>query len=196
VKEIIFDLKTLTHLKAGIGRYCINLTSHLLKRKKYQYFGIMGPESDDSLIDIEKINYFNIQSSLIRSYLLAFSLPKNSSIVHSMDNSSLNLKLKRIKTITTIHDVIVFLKPDLFSLKHRFIVGHLTRSAIDKSDHIITVSDSTKREILELFPSIDSEKITVTYEASDMEMPSSDMMNKVFIEFPELPKIIYSLWGH
>ena len=47
---------------------------------------------------------------------------------------------------------------------------------------------STKREILELFPWIDSEKVTVTYEASDMEIPSSDRMNKVFIEFPELPK--------
>ena len=185
---VTLDLKTLTHVKAGIGRYCINLTSHLLKRNKYQYFGIMGPESDDSLISIESKKYFNIQSSLIRSYLLAFSLPKNSSIVHSMDNSSLNFNLKRIKSITTIHDVIVFLKPELFSLKHRFIVGHLTRSAIEKSDHIITVSDSTKKEILELFPSIDSEKITVTYEASDMEMPSSDMMNKVFTEFPELPK--------
>ena len=142
MKQIIFDLKTLTQLKAGIGRYCINLTSHLLKRNKYQYFGIMGPESDDSLIDIEK-NYFNIQSSLIRSYLLAFSLPKNSSIVHSMDNSSLNFNLKRIKSITTIHDVIVFLRPELFNLKHRFVVGHLTRSDIEKSYHIIAVSEST-----------------------------------------------------
>ena len=96
--------------------------------------------------------------------------------------------LKKIKTITTIHDVIVFLRPEFFNLKHRIVVGHLTRSAIKNSNHIITVSDSTKREILELFPSIDSEKITVTYEASDMEMPSSDMMNKVFTEFPELPK--------
>ena len=115
MKQIIFDLKTLTHLKAGIGRYCINLTSHLLKRNKYQYFGIMGPESDDSLINLESKKYFNIQSSLIRSYLLAFSLPKNSSIVHSMDNSSLNFNLNRIKMITTIHDVIVFIKLELFS---------------------------------------------------------------------------------
>ena len=93
-----------------------------------------------------------------------------------------------MKSITTIHDVIVFLKPDLFNLKHRLVVGHLTRSAIEKSDHIIAVSESTKKEILELFPSIDTEKITVTYEASNMEMPSSDMMSKVFTEFPELPK--------
>ena len=76
------------------------------------------------------------------------------------------------------------MKPNLFSLKHRIIVRHLTRSAIEKSDHIITVSDSTKREILELFPWIDSEKITVTYEASDMEIPSSDMINKDFSELP------------
>ena len=106
--NVTLDLKTLTHVKAGIGRYCINLTSHLLERNKYQYFGIMGPESDDSLINIESKKYFNIQSSLIRSYLLAFSLPKNSKIVHSIDNSSLSFYLIKIKSITTIHDVIVF----------------------------------------------------------------------------------------
>ena len=99
MKQIIFDLKTLTQLKAGIGHYCINLTFHLLKRKKYQYFGIMGPESDDSLISIKSKKYFNIQSSLIRSYLLAFSLPKNSTIVHSMDNSSLNINLKKLNRL-------------------------------------------------------------------------------------------------
>ena len=77
MKQIIFDLKPLTHVKAGIGRYCINLTSHLLKRNKYRYFGIMGPESDTLLANIESKKHLNIQSSLIRSYLLAFSLPKN-----------------------------------------------------------------------------------------------------------------------
>ena len=145
--NVTLDLKTLNNHNAGIGRYCINLTSYLLKRNKYQYFGIMGPESDDSLISIESKKYFNIKSSLIRSYLLTFSLPKNSKIVHSMDNSSLNFNLKRIKTITTIHDVIVFLRPEFFNLKHRIVVGHLTRSAIEKSDDIIAVSFSTKKNL-------------------------------------------------
>ena len=93
--NVTLDLKTLNNHNAGIGRYCINLTSHLLKRNKYQYFGIMGPESDDSLISIESKKYFNIQSSLIRSYLLTFSLPTNSNIVHLLDNSSLNFNLKK-----------------------------------------------------------------------------------------------------
>ena len=35
----------------------------------------MGPESDASLANIESKKHFNIQSSLIRSYLLTFSLP-------------------------------------------------------------------------------------------------------------------------
>ena len=42
---------------------------------------------------------------------------------------------------------------------------------------------------------IDSEKITVTYEASNMEI-SSDMMNKVFIEFPEFSKELFTLFGN
>ena len=65
--NIIFDIKTLNNHNAGIGRYCINLTSHLLKRNIYQYLRIMGPESDDSLIDIQKIKFFDIKNSLIRS---------------------------------------------------------------------------------------------------------------------------------
>ena len=75
------------------------------EKKKYQYFGIMGLNL--MIFDLHRIKkYFNIQSS--PSVLtLAFSYPK---IFHSplMDNSSLNFNLKN-KTITTIHDVIVFL---------------------------------------------------------------------------------------
>ena len=72
--NITLDLKTLTHVKAGISRYCMNLTSHLLKRSKYQYFGIMGPESDDSLIDIEKIIIliYKVQSFVLISYLFPY----------------------------------------------------------------------------------------------------------------------------
>ena len=69
MKQIIFDLKTLIHGKAGIGRYCINLTSYLLKRNKYQYFGIMGPESDASLANIESKKHFNIHTKQILNYL-------------------------------------------------------------------------------------------------------------------------------
>jgi glycosyltransferase involved in cell wall biosynthesis len=185
---ICLDLKTLTYIKAGIGRYCINLSSYLLKRRRYEFSAIMGPESNDSIINIDSKINLNIKSSLIRSYLLSFSLPENSLIFHSLDNSSLNFKLKEIKTITTIHDVIVLIKPELFSLKHRIIVGHLTRSAIENSDHIITVSNSTRREILELFPKINSEKITVTHEASDIKSPTLEEMNYVFKQFPKLPE--------
>ena len=53
--NVALDLKSLTNRNAGISRYCINLTSHLLKRNKYQYFGIMGPESDDTLKKIGSV---------------------------------------------------------------------------------------------------------------------------------------------
>ena len=68
---VTLDLKTLNKHNAGIGRYSINLTSHLLKRKKYQYIGIMCPESNDSLIDIEKKNYFKRH---VLSLFLAFTV--------------------------------------------------------------------------------------------------------------------------
>ena len=101
MKQIIFDLKTLTHANAGIGRYCINLTSHLLKRNKYHYFGILGPESDNSLIDIESKKNFNNKNDLIR-----FSMPINSKLIIEdkitkikKDNNILLVKLNFTKIL-------------------------------------------------------------------------------------------------
>ena len=68
-----------------------------------------------------------------------------------MDNSSLNFNFKKIKTITTIHDVIVFLKPELFNLKHRFIVGHLTRSAIENQIILLLYLIQQKKKSLNYF---------------------------------------------
>ena len=151
---ISIDLKTLTTKKAGIGRYSINLSKHLLKHRAFDYFGISGPETDRELLRSltwDQERHFAVRSTMIRSALLPFFLPKYIDLHHALDNSGILPLGRKIKRITTIHDVLVFLYPQHFSRKHRYVVGHLTKYAINSSDHIITVSESTKNEILDLF---------------------------------------------
>ena len=84
--------------------------------------------------------------------------------------------------------MLVFLYPQHFSRKHRYVVGHLTKYAINSSDHIITVSESTKNEILDLFPKIDRDKITVTHEASDLKPAEGVDSNRLYEHFNDLPQ--------
>jgi len=92
MSNISLDLKTLSYKKAGIGRYCINLSQQLVNRNKFNFFGISGPETDvnllHSMVLSGKIN-LPIKSSLIRSFIVPFLLPKKIELHHSMDNSGI-----------------------------------------------------------------------------------------------------------
>ena len=176
MSNISLDLKILSYKKAGIGRYCINLSQQLLKRNKFKFFGISGPETDTNILHSmvlnSKIN-LPIKSSLIRSFIVPFLLPKKIELHHSMDNSGIINFKTRIKKITTIHDVLVFLYPEYFSLKHRTIVSNLIKMAVKSSDHIITDSISSKNELLSIFSKINPENISVIPLAANIKQLNS-----------------------
>jgi glycosyltransferase involved in cell wall biosynthesis len=77
----------------------------------------------------------------------------------------------RGKTITTIHDLTTlrFDNPDknrlIFKIKQR-VFAHVIKKSAHKATSIITPSNFVKNDIVH-FSSIDSKKVTVTYEAAD-----------------------------
>ena len=188
---ISIDLKTLTTKKAGIGRYTINLSKHLLKHRAFDYFGISGPETDPDLLRtlcLSRLYHFPVRSTIIRSALLPFFLPKYIDLHHGLDNYGILPQGRKIKRITTIHDVLVFLYPQHFNRKHRHVVGHLTRSAVKSSDHILTNSHSTKQEILNVFLKLKPENITVTHLASNFKPAEGVDSNRLYEHFNDLPQ--------
>ncbi len=174
-KLIGIDLKTFSLNAAGIGRYTMELVCQLVERNKFQYVGFPSPNSD-----FHKIQELNVQnatgvyrkfnSSLIRSALLIPAALENNKIalLHSMDNSCILQTKKTIKCkrVSTIHDLVVFKYPQFFTKKHYYVVKNLLVHAVKNSDHIITVSDSTKRDLLNQFPQLNEAKISVTHLAA------------------------------
>lgn len=77
-------------------------------------------------------------------------------------------KNKSIKTVVTVHDMI----PELFGesfkeeVKNRFIKNK--KLAVAKADHIICVSESTRRDLIELLE-VDSSKVTVIHHGISTE---------------------------
>lgn len=75
--------------------------------------------------------------------------------------------IKIAPTVVTIHDVIPLFFPSSQALLRRVFWPRTLKRAAQKSDHVITVSEASKRDIVEYFQ-ISPEKITVTPEAVDL----------------------------
>ena len=93
----------------------------------------------------------------------------------------LPIKMRGVRTVTTIHDLVPirlpYTTPDN---KAEFI--HRVRKCAAMSDLIITVSEASKRDIVEILD-IDPAKISVTYQPTDLQPLSS-------AEREDLPRVL------
>jgi glycosyltransferase involved in cell wall biosynthesis len=66
------------------------------------------------------------------------------------------------KVVTTVHDISFRLFPEFFSLKDRLLLNFSVPSSIRRADAVITVSQSSRKDILQAYPFLNPEKITAT----------------------------------
>lgn len=101
---------------------------------------------------------------------LAFELQKNSPEALWMPMHNIPLvKKKNLQTTVTIHDLAFKYFPEHFPLRDRTELSLLTDLAIKRSDKIIAVSESTKKDILKFYPQIKEAKIHVIHHGFDQE---------------------------
>ena len=74
----------------------------------------------------------------------------------------------KCRTVTTIPDIAYEHYPYLFPAHQRAILKALVRASARRADHIITVSEHSKGDLVRLY-GINQEKITVTYEGAGDE---------------------------
>ena len=67
----------------------------------------------------------------------------------------------KIKTFVTIHDLAFKYFPEMFSFSELGKLNFLTSMAIGKSYKIITISQSSKKDILKFYPQVKADKIKV-----------------------------------
>jgi glycosyltransferase involved in cell wall biosynthesis len=66
------------------------------------------------------------------------------------------------KTVLTVHDISYERFPEFFTRKHNFLSRALIPDSCRRADRIITVSEHSKKDLVELYR-LDPERITVTY---------------------------------
>jgi len=77
------------------------------------------------------------------------------------------LKKRELKTVVTVHDLAFKIFPEYFTKKDLIKLNRLSDMAIKKSNKIIAVSQSTKKDILKFYPEISEKKIAVIHHGFD-----------------------------
>lgn len=97
------------------------------------------------------------------------------------------LRSKKTKTVVTIHDLAFKFFPQFFPKKDLRRLNWFTDYAVKNADRIIAVSQSTKDDILKLYPRIDADKIRVIYHGYNKnifnENISKDEIEKVKADY-------------
>ena len=110
---------------------------------------------------------------------LATKKVKKYDIVHPTYYNPYLLNCKHNKLVITVYDMIHEIFPDMFSQDDPTVENK--KKMLYGADHIIAISENTKNDILNLYPDINPDKITVIYIGSNM-MPN---VEKVNIKLPE-----------
>lgn len=179
--RIAFDAKRAAQNSTGLGnysRFVIDSFVHYATDNQYTLF-VPNCHKTARLADIRKAPSVTIKSpkgifkqlfsSLWRVFGIPSELNKDSyDIYHGLSGElPLNIgKVKDIKTIVTIHDLIFISYPQCYHAIDRAIYNYKFRKSCQNADRIIAVSECTKRNIV-TFYNIPSEKIDVVYQGCD-----------------------------
>lgn len=87
------------------------------------------------------------------------------------------------KMVVTIHDVSYYYFPDEFLKKDLYKLQNWTADSVQKAKRILTVSKTTKKDVVKFFPEV-SAKVSVVYNGFDtpIRQKETDIVHKLKIE--------------
>ncbi|MFA6183621.1 MAG: glycosyltransferase family 1 protein [Parcubacteria group bacterium] len=168
----------------GTRVYLLNVLKYLGKLSPKDEFIIYHKNNFNSELipaifpnyNIKKLKFFKLWTQT----RFAFNIWKDKVDILWMPMHNIPLlKNKNLKTIVTIHDLAFKQFPKTFPKKDLFKLNLLTDLAIKKSDKLIAVSYSTKRDILKFYPEIKKDKIKVIYHGFDAELYQREFYQEI-----------------
>jgi len=164
-------------INSSTGRYVERLITYLQDIDHENQYTILVPEKDKDFWKPRNPN-FSVQIVNFDNYSLGEQTGFNrylkklgADLVHfCMPQQPVNYKGKKI---TTFHDLTLL---KTYNSDKNWLVFHakqkvgkyVFRRVAEENNHIIAISQFTKKELLETFPTVDEKKISVIYESSDV----------------------------
>ncbi len=165
--RIAYDAKRAFSNSRGLGNYSrdvIRLAQTFAPRNTYLLYGqptdLYRPETANI---VSPQGLWQFCPGLWRSYGCLGTL-RDTDIYHGLSGElPFGIHHKPIKTVVTIHDLLVFRYPRLYSPGYRALFAEKMRYAVRVADIIIAISEQTKQDIL-TYLHADESKIRVVYQ--------------------------------
>jgi len=161
----------LRNFNVGLGRYAYGLIEALGRVDSENQYDVFMPGDSSQFPERPGMRYRTIRFPIFKrrfwEQIVSF-MAGSHDILHFPYDSC--VAWKRTKFVTTIHDVKPLVFPELNprrnlnSVVERMLVGDKWR----KIDHIVTDSESSRRDILERLP-VSPDRLTVVYPGIDLE---------------------------
>lgn len=189
--RIGIDARLVFYHQAGIGQYILRLTQALAQINRDDQFIVFKSRKDKTRVveqsnfKIERLwtpSHHRFERLAISAELLPFALD----VLHSPD--FIPPAHPRCPSVITMHDLAFLKYPRLLTRDSARYYGQVDVAA-RQADHIIAVSQSTKRDTVQLL-GVPENKITVIYEAAHplfAPLPNSDAQAHVQARY-HLPK--------
>ncbi len=194
--RIVFDARCFFGVKTGVGYYAYNIIKSLLEIDREDEFALfygmalrpytgLLPDFSDKKVDTI---LYRFPGRIFDFFTDRFPSLKIDRMIGGYDifhtPSFIPPPLKGKKVIT-VHDLAHRLYPQFFTEEmNRHLLRHL-ETAAKEAEHIITISENTKKDLVEVIR-VDPEKITVIYvAASEIYRPIDDTekLNQVRMKY-------------
>ncbi|HEX9241471.1 MAG TPA: glycosyltransferase family 1 protein [Anaeromyxobacter sp.] len=169
-----FDAKRVFHNATGLGNYSRDVLRILATRRpEHAYFAYsprpaaLPPEAGAGRVEVRgpRSALARAFPSLWRTRLVAGDLRRDGiALFHGLSNElPLGLEKGGVASAVTIHDLIFERLPELYSPIDRRIYAAKARSAVRRAGIVISVSEQTARDLVELYD-VDPARIRVVYQ--------------------------------
>ena len=183
---IYINGRFLTQPMTGVERYAYNICKAMARLR--QPFTIVCPKApihqDYDVSDLTIVHYGIGNSHFWEQCVLPFFfIGKKDYLVLSF--TGLGSILIRHK-VMTVHDLSFLKNPSWYSRTYYWYYRFMTPLAVKTSQHILTVSEFSKSEILGFYSFLKAEKISVVYNAIDRQLfkpQTSDITPQTSVPF-------------
>ena len=176
--NIAFDAKRITHNATGLGNYRRFVLDTLTEFRPENRYLLFSPSTGDP--SLYKRLLSNRSVRLITPHrALAFaggSLWRNFSVASRCRTEQVDLfhgltnelpiglyNAQRIGTVVTMHDLAFIRYPQFYKPIDRLLYRKKYGASARHADHVITVSDQTRRDVIDIF-GIEEERVTTVYQ--------------------------------
>ncbi len=165
--HIGIDARLVFYHKAGIGQYILRLTQALAQIDHSNEYYLFSSRKDRTRIvaepNFKRLKLWTPSHHRFERHAMSIELlPYDLDVLHSPD--FIPPAAARCPTVITVHDLAFLLYPRFLTRDSARYYGQVDVAARG-ADHIIAVSESTKRDTVRLL-GVPEEKISVIYEAA------------------------------